>query len=144
MNREFVSVVTAPAIHPHESYWLVFQGARLLVIEKEDQTSLPLLSQPDVLELPLIRQHYLGYLQQDEVVHCYAAEVAEDVAAPTGMAFRGLRGLYGRLPDEHLWLGGRAVQIIDWDRIHIFCGRCGAKNEILGHERAKSVRNAGW
>lgn len=137
MNQHFVSTVKGPETLPAKNYWLIFQGADLLVFDDGEQSALPLLQQPEVLGLTLLRQHYLGYLAEGEQVHCFAAEVAADVAAPAGMKFEGLRGLYGRLSDEHLWLGGRAVQIVDWDRNHVFCGRCGAKNELQGHERAK-------
>jgi NAD+ diphosphatase len=45
---------------------------------------------------------------------------------PEGMAFLGLRRLWGRL-DEAAWkLAGRAAQIVEWDRDHRYCGRCGA------------------
>lgn len=58
------------------------------------------------------------------------------------MHFAGLRQLFLRLPMNHLWLAGRAVQIIDWDRTHQFCSRCATPNEILGHERAKNAPTA--
>ena len=35
-------------------------------------------------------------------------------------------------------LGGRAVQIVEWDRTHQYCGRCGTRNETKSDERAKS------
>lgn len=143
MNREFVSTVKAPAVRPDVSFWLIFQGYQLLVFEDDEQTSLPFIQHPEALGLTLLREHYLGYLGDDETMHCYAAEVSEESALPDGMAFYGLRSLYGRLTDEHLWLGGRAVQIIDWDRNHIFCGRCGTYNEIQGHERAKKCPQCG-
>jgi NAD+ diphosphatase len=143
MNQHFVSTVNSPETLPAKSYWLIFQGASLLVFDDGEKTDLPLLQQPQVLGLTLLRQHYLGYLEDGARIHCIAAEVAGDVAAPAGMVFQGLRGLYGRLSDEHLWLGGRAVQIIEWDRTHVYCGRCGVPNEIQAHERAKKCPQCG-
>jgi len=143
MEQQFVSTVKAPPSLPPKSIWLIFQGSRLLVYEEEDKATLPVLHRPEALNLTLVRQHYLGYLENGEVIHCYVAEVARGTEAPGRMAFHGLRRLYGRLPEEHLWLGGRAVQIIDWDRTHIYCGRCGAVNKMEGHERAKKCPDCG-
>ena len=59
------------------------------------------------------------------------------------MAFLGLRQLFGLLDETCLWLAGRAFQIIDWDRISQYCGRCGAPNTQLEHERAKKCLHCG-
>ena len=40
------------------------------------------------------------------------------------------------------WLGGRAVQIVDWDRTHQFCGRCGQETEYA-NDRGKKCPNCG-
>ncbi len=143
MNPTFVSSVKAPLLPPAKSYWAIFRGYRLLVHVDEDETTLPFLSGPAEFGLELIRQHYLGYVAGDEPLHYFAAEVREETEAPEGMQFLGLRRLYGRLPDEHLWLGGRAVQIIDWDRTHVYCGRCGVENDSLSYERAKKCPECG-
>ena len=36
-----------------------------------------------------------------------------------------LMGLYGRVDDVRWTLAGRAVQLVEWERTHRFCGRCG-------------------
>jgi NAD+ diphosphatase len=56
---------------------------------------------------------------------------------PAGLEFADLRGLWGLLPEEEFWLAGRAFQIMDWDRTHLFCGRCGAPMQAKRDERAK-------
>lgn len=48
-----------------------------------------------------------------------------------------MRALYGKLPDDLFLLAGRAAQIIEWDRTHQFCGRCGAPTQYAQGERAK-------
>ena len=59
----------------------------------------------------------------------WAARIVDDAAEPPeGMAFQGLRRLWGALDEETWKLAGRAVQIVEWDRDHRFCGRCGAGN----------------
>ena len=63
--------------------------------------------------------------------------VAWDAEPPEGMAFHGLRRLWGLLPEEAWRLAGRAVQLLDWDRNHRFCGRCGTPTERHPTERAR-------
>jgi NAD+ diphosphatase len=55
----------------------------------------------------------------------------------------GLRALYGRLPDAHFSIAGRAVQILLWDQTHRFCGRCGQPTVNAPAERAKLCPNCG-
>jgi NAD+ diphosphatase len=74
---------------------------------------------------------------------CFAAELVESVVAPEGMEFSGLRGLFGRLDDQLFALAGRAIQIVNWDRTHQFCGSCGARTEDKTDERAKICPKCG-
>jgi NAD+ diphosphatase len=48
-----------------------------------------------------------------------------------------LRTLFSVLDDGHFALAGRALQLLDWDRTHLFCGRCGARTEARREERAR-------
>jgi NAD+ diphosphatase len=48
-----------------------------------------------------------------------------------------LRSLHGRVEDVRWTLAGRAVQLVEWDRTHRFCGRCGAPTEEAPGERAR-------
>src|SRR6185312_15069961 len=63
--------------------------------------------------------------------------LADDAAPPPGMAFEGLRKLWSRLDDDTYATAGRAVQIVEWDRSHQFCGRCAAPVERVDGEHAK-------
>ena len=84
--------------------------------------------------LIVMQQNYLGQLDNH---HCYAAEVIEGTTPPAGMAFEGLRQIYGRLDEDLFWIAARAVQIVDWDRTHQLCGRCGTPLRVKTTERAK-------
>jgi NAD+ diphosphatase len=59
------------------------------------------------------------------------------------MALMGLRRLYGRLDESLIWLAGRAVQLVDWERTHQFCGRCGAPTHTAPNERVKLCPHCG-
>jgi NAD+ diphosphatase len=62
-----------------------------------------------------------------------------DVAVTAGVELDlvPLRGLYGRV-DDHRWtLAGRAVQLVEWERTHRYCGRCATPTEPAPGERAR-------
>jgi len=140
MSLSFSPAVLPPTENSTPAYWFIFRGADLLVLDEDETAALP----ENPCDLPFLRQHYLGWIEGDTAVHCFTAEVAEETEPPNGMQFAGLRRLFNRLPTDHLWLAGRAVQIIDWDRTHQFCSRCATPNEILDHERAKKCPNCGF
>ena len=158
MSTSFVSLTTPPIDRqPGQDYWFIFCKFGVLVHQRGQRFELPALQEigelGETLALSdaevavsnqLIRQHYLGYIDTDSPIHCIAAEVPEGTEAPEGMAFKGLRELYGRIDEDLLWLAGRAVQIIDWDRTHQYCSRCGTPPEILSYERAKKCPNCGF
>src|SRR2546428_13359923 len=57
--------------------------------------------------------------------------------APAGMAWEGLRALFSVLDDAHFALAGRALQLVEWDRTHQYCGRCGTPTEAKRDERVR-------
>jgi NAD+ diphosphatase len=85
-------------------------------------------------------QHYLGRL---EGIDCVAIRAAPEASAGEGWEWRGLRSLFLALPDAWLALAGRASQIVEWDRSHQFCGRCGAPTRDKPGERAKECSACG-
>lgn len=109
----------------------MFRESALLVTAAESsqlpQRGIPLNSISSV-------QHYLGRLDE---VDCFTFEVAAEVEPPSGYRWSSLRALFTRLPDALLAIAGRALQIIEWDRSHKFCGRCGNPTIDRLHERAK-------
>jgi NAD+ diphosphatase len=64
-------------------------------------------------------------------------ELAAETPAPTGTGWQGLRALFSVLDDAHFALAGRAAQLIEWDRTHQFCGRCGTRTESKRDERVR-------
>ncbi len=141
----FHSAVTPPADANTPAYWFVFQENNLLVRANGDGATVLQSTAPDNMELPLLRRNYLGSLTLDgqAPVLCYAAEADGRAPLPHGISAEGLRQLYGRLPDPLFQIAGRAVQIVDWDRTHQFCGRCGTPVESQPTERAKKCPACG-
>lgn len=141
----FHSAVT-PSADPREpAYWFVFQESNLLVRTAGDRAAVLRTSAGDGPGVPILRQNYLGHLHLDgqPLVHCYAAEANPKALLPDGVSAEGLRQLYTRLDDAFFHVAGRAVQIVDWDRTHQFCGRCGSPVESLPTERAKKCPACG-
>ncbi len=125
-----------PGLDPPESapagaLWFVFRGRELLVrcggehVPDEG---------PEALGFAPGRVHYLGALG---LIACFCAELPEACAAPAGHEFRELRALFGRLPQALHRVAGRAVQIVEWDRTHRFCGACATPTEPVAGERAR-------
>jgi len=133
-----------------QGYWFVFQADRLLVelgppsprpsddprvAARASWARLPLLESNNRLWFKPARTLYLGRLAGTD---CWAAEAPPEAAAPpAGMGWEGLRALFSVLEDAHFALAGRAIQLLDWDRSHRYCGRCGAPTEAKAEERAR-------
>ncbi len=143
MNPSFVAQAQPSDTLPGPAYWFIFRGVKLLVRREKKAARIPCLNGLAELGITAVRQQYLGYLDSDRPIHCYSVEVDDQTQAPEGMAFHGLRRLFGLLDEACFWLAGRAVQIMDWDRTHQFCGRCGNHTETHPQERAKLCPNCG-
>jgi NAD+ diphosphatase len=137
-----------------EGLWFVFRGDRLLVEigppdprpgddprvrERPSWARLPLQKNNNTLWSPPLRTLYLGGLRG---LGCWAAEVVE-ASAPPGHDWIGLRALFSVLEDAHFALAGRALQLLQWDRDHQFCGRCGAPTEPHAEERVRRCPGCG-
>jgi NAD+ diphosphatase len=138
-------MIFVPAVRPPDSrksygYWFAFQENRLLVRVDGDQASPPVCKELQSLGVQPLRTQYLGTLDEHG---CYCAELAAEVDPPEGMRFELLRGLWGSLPEELFWIAGRAFQIMDWDRNHQYCGRCGSRTRDRQEERAKICPQCG-
>ena len=126
-----------------EGHWFAFCGDKLLVelgpLDKPSDDP-RFRARPAWARLPpgsyrdALRTLYLGRLNG---VDCWAAELPADAAAPAGLSWEGLRPLFSVLDDDHFALAGRALQLLEWDRTHRYCGRCGTPTEPKREERAR-------
>lgn len=132
---QFIPSVTAPEETSQKAWWCVFQDDRLLVIQREDQADLPRAYNLEELGIDALRTQYLGTLDGRL---CYSAEVDADCAPslPDCVWFE-LRKFFYVAPEEMFLLAGRAFQVMNWERTHQYCGRCGHATELVAHERAR-------
>src|SRR4029077_14573469 len=114
---------------PERAFWFVFRGNELLVAAPDP--CVPHCHLPKELGMIPARTQYLGVWGG---AHCYSAEAAKETQAPRGWSWEGLRSLFGVLDDAAFALAGRALQIVDWDRTHQYCGACGAATAARLHE----------
>ncbi len=138
VDARFYPAVLPPTGPAEPALWFLFQGTRLLV-GGAGGADIPSVATPADLGLSAVRWQYLGRLgNAGGLTHCFSGEVADETPPPPGMTFENLRALYPRLPETLFWLAGRAVQIVDWDRTHQFCGRCGSPTQNQIHDRSKA------
>ena len=122
------------------NWWFVFAGGELLVRLTADGVELPAASIWPFAKLPTTRRLYLGSLSGRA---CHAAEVETTASPPPGMRFESLRALWMRLDETLLGVASHALQLIEWDRTHQFCGRCGTPTQRRADERARHCAACG-
>jgi NAD+ diphosphatase len=123
-----------------DAWWFAFRGSELLVRDEGSAAALPGGGEWEVLGLATGRVHSVGRLGGSV---CWAVELTEDAEPPAGFSFQGLRRLWGLLEEEAWRIAGRAVQILDWDRNHRFCGRCGSETVPQETELARKCSRCG-
>lgn len=142
MNKGFIAKVTPPERLDEPVNWFLFQGFRLLVEMAEEGVRLPQVINPGELGITAVHPQYLGYCTEPtRGFHAFCGEVKGE--PPAGMSFYNLRQIFGLLPEKMVWLAGRAVQIVDWNRRTQFCGQCGVPTETQPQERAKKCPQCG-
>jgi len=144
----------APPADATRALWFVFKADRLLVElgppSPQPSGDLRVPVRPSWARVPVggallknnnplwfepARTLYLGALGG---LPCWAAEAPVEAGPPpAGHAWESLRTLFSVLDDAHFALAGRAIQLVDWDRNHRYCGRCGTPTEAKAEERAR-------
>jgi NAD+ diphosphatase len=124
-----------------DGYWFVVGDGKLLVTRGE-RPSLPVRA-PAAPEQALV-VHCFG---EFDGMPCRVMLLPPDAvpsATGTDLEWRGLRSLFGVLPDAEVGLAGRAMQIAEWTRTHRHCGACGAPMQRQPGERAMQCPVCGF
>ncbi len=150
-----------PAVEPSDNiaaaadtFWFICQGSSIVVKEAaigivtekslgiENGLSVPQAKAIEAVGItPSItptKTQFLGYLRDRG---CAAVELTKLAKLPEGYQLRSLRSLYGELSEDLFAIAARAVQIIEWDRTHQYCGQCAAPMDQLPNQRAKRCPN---
>ncbi|HEX7264327.1 MAG TPA: NAD(+) diphosphatase [Candidatus Dormibacteraeota bacterium] len=117
---------------------LAFAGPDMLV-RRENQDRLPTLSELEACTPIIAGPFDLGRIDGRDVV---AVAVAREAACDI-LEAKGLRELFGLLPDSLMSLAARASQTIEWALAHAFCGRCGSPTDYSETELARTCPSCG-
>ena len=134
MPELYIPSVTPPPAQDSPALWFAFQRSSIL-LQSVESAVLPCCCTLTDHGIAPLRSHYLGQLGEQ---HCYAADVDDAHPLPAGWTTLGLRDLFGMVDDTVAALSGRAFQIIDWERNHQFCSRCGTPMQARTDERART------
>lgn len=144
VSDEFVPGVNPAAAPAGPGWWFGFCGTRILVTVQSDgepeKIELPQVDDLAELGIQAVRSQYLGTLLNRP---CYAAELPSGLELSPSLELRSLRSLYGQLDDRHFAIAGRAIQLVEWDRTHQYCGGCATPMQQSLEERVKRCPQCG-
>jgi NAD+ diphosphatase len=135
MPDEYQPSVTPPAERNEPALWFAFHRGELLIAQSADEARLPHCHDLSELGLSTVRSLYLGTYGGK---HCYVSELEHANSLPDGHELQGLRAVFGLVDETLAALAGRAFQIMEWDRNHQYCSRCGTPTEPRANERARA------
>jgi NAD+ diphosphatase len=115
--------------------WFAFRKTEILVVSGADTPAMPCCLDLTEHGVMVERKQYLGLYGGK---HCYAVAIPETQPLPDGWAALGLRDLFGLVETTLAALTGRAYQILEWDRNHRYCSRCGTPTEPRTDERSRT------
>ncbi|KAI5914681.1 NAD(+) diphosphatase [Thauera sp. 2A1] len=121
--------------------WLAFRGAELLLT---DAGTLPAGDALSALGCLPLRTQSLGVPADAGAgagLPCQAAELPADAEPPPGTRFTHLKRLNDVLPDNLRRLAARALELLEWDRAHQFCGACGSATVQPGDAKVRRCTN---
>lgn len=118
--------------------YFLFHNDELLVKFENNIAIIPTINELETLEI--INIQYIGSTNSK---NCFCGEINEDFAIPSIMSFMNLKALTHKLSEDMFWIAGRAVQIVNWNNDHIYCGRCGTLTQNVNGERAKKCSKCG-
>jgi NAD+ diphosphatase len=141
MEGIFISSAKGPVEKTDPAHWFVFKDRKMLCVTGGAKSS-PLFVR-DIRDIGMqpIRELYLGILDD---VHCFAVEIDGSTDPPEGMAFHGLRSIYGSMDENLFKIAFRAIHATEWDRTDQFCSICGSRNRPKYDERAKECPQCGY
>jgi len=117
-----------------DAYIFAFEEDQILVIKAGTNCRIPRSSDLIRIQLTVIRELYLGVLHNRP---CYAIDLGRSNVALDDYYFIGLRELFTHVPEDLFTAAGYAFQILHWDRMHQYCGKCGSFTNYASAERAK-------
>lgn len=141
MTDHYTPLIVPPQELAEPALWFAFRRSEILVINGAERPAMPCCITLGEHGLAPSRSHYLGLYGNQ---HCYAAEIPDNQALPEGWAALGLRDLFGLVETTLAALSGRAYQLLEWERNHQYCSRCGTETQPRGDERVRACPACGY
>ncbi|WP_055667513.1 NAD(+) diphosphatase [Desnuesiella massiliensis] len=136
---DFISAVEEILPKTEQDLYFLFCNDELLIILQQEKAIIP--KKKDLEGMNLYNLQYLGLLNGQ---NCFCGELYKDEILPKNMRLIKLRPLMSLIEEDMFWLVGRAIQIVNWNKDHKYCGRCGTLTENLEDERAKKCPKCGF
>lgn len=130
--KDFIPGVNHPVDKNPKDRWFIFSKGKLIV--KDADRSHPYHFREDI-EASIPSLHHIHYLGSWNEQHCFCAEL--DKFYEERYILIDLRSLLASIDNETFLVCSKALQILDWDYTHQYCGRCGGTLKLLEGERAK-------
>lgn len=123
---------------PSPALCFAFRGNEILVADEDaGRGRIPFVGRLRMAPERLLEVGELGGMR------CVAAGVGAEAPAPDGCAWMPLRASYRVLSAAEFRMAGRASEIVEWERAHRFCGRCGGHTEACGEPLARRCTGCG-
>src|SRR5688572_28382791 len=126
MPDPYQPLVTPPRALEEPALWFAFHRGELLIVSSDSTARLHCCVSLAELGLNSARSLYLGTYAGK---HCYVSELEHASEVPAGHELQGLRAVLGMVDEPLGALAGRAFQVMEWDRNHQYCSRCGTPTE---------------
>lgn len=124
-----------------EKKWVVATvSGNILLADNSGIAHNPVIDSDTASSLSLFCQRKLTLGQWHER-DCEVWDLTPEVASVEGFSPIGLRELLALVGEEVFSLVCRAVQLLDWQDTHHFCGTCGAENQVTGKEHAMTCHS---
>jgi NAD+ diphosphatase len=115
-----------------------FRGNEILVAREGGAARVPTPAEAGADEAAVLEVGEMGGMR------CVAFGVGvPDAPAPAGCEWMPLRASYRVLPADAFRMAGRASEIVEWERAHRFCGRCGGRTAASGEALARRCTDCG-
>jgi NAD+ diphosphatase len=122
--------MTATTPLTQEECWFIFQNDQLLIAQENNEKKLLIKNHVEQLQQSLIRRFSLSIHNQRLI---YSAELRPDIALPDNLIRVPFKQALEIIGMEWYSIATRAFSIINWDKNHHYCGRCGNQTEKVAH-----------
>ena len=128
-----------PGVHNSKQYedsWHIPVSGNQILTTRENPALRPLTMQEwQWSGISSYKTHFLGMVRDNTPL--FAEEIGEDLLEPEGYKLNPLWNFLTGTELPIFYLVGRAKQVVEWSRQHVFCGACGSKTLESTTDRSK-------